>query len=145
MRLHAKSSSGSASTSAAGAWDEGSEDTQPFLEPHLGPSFLATLKMLEWQALCSQLADFANTHAGRQRCLNLTVPPTLAMSHTMIEETRAVTLLEFEFSTTLDFGGIATQEAEAAIKRASKVSPDPLTQPSLLRIHTQNSTQQRVS
>jgi hypothetical protein len=29
-------------------------------------------------------------------------------------------MLEYDFSTTLDFGGIATTEAEAAIKRASK-------------------------
>lgn len=33
---------------------------------------------------------------------------------------RAITTLEYEFSTALDFGGIATSEAESAIKRASK-------------------------
>ena len=31
-----------------------------------------------------------------------------------------MTVLEFEYSTSLDFGGIATTEAASAIKRASK-------------------------
>lgn len=54
----------------------------------LGPAAQATLRMLDWRGLCEQLADFSSTHIGRRACLELSVPPTLAESETLLEETR---------------------------------------------------------
>lgn len=57
-------------------------------DAHLGPSFKATLKMLEWPTLCDHLAEFASTHSGRRLCLNLTVPPSLTETERLLLETR---------------------------------------------------------
>ena len=54
----------------------------------LGPAAQATLRMLDWRGLCEQLADFSSTHVGRRACLELAMPPTLAESETMLEDTR---------------------------------------------------------
>ncbi|GAX78758.1 hypothetical protein CEUSTIGMA_g6195.t1 [Chlamydomonas eustigma] len=86
----------------------------------VGPAASATMKMLEWNSLCEQVAEFASTHVGRRLCLALQVPESISETEALLHETRAMTMLEYDFSTTLDFGGIATTEAESAIKRAAK-------------------------
>lgn len=57
-------------------------------EDSAGPVFQATLKLLQWQLLCSYVADFASTAVGRRQCSNLAVPTSQAVSERMIAETR---------------------------------------------------------
>lgn len=60
----------------------------------LGPAAEATLLMLHWKKLCEHVANFSSTHAGRRACLSLSVPLTTSESEALIEETRAMSVLE---------------------------------------------------
>lgn len=72
------------SWSSQGAGSPGSEEEGETI----GPAFAATLKMLEWQRLCEQMADFASTFAGRRQCLALPIPPTIVETQRLLEETK---------------------------------------------------------
>ncbi|GFR39680.1 hypothetical protein Agub_g152, partial [Astrephomene gubernaculifera] len=86
----------------------------------IGPAFKATLDMLEWPKLCEHVARFASTHAGKRACRTLSVPDDAAETLHLLEQTRAMTLLEYEWATPLDYGGIQSGEAEAGLARAAK-------------------------
>ena len=66
--------------------------------------------MLEWPRLCQQVAAFASTSMGRAAVSNLPVPSSQAESEALIAETAAVTVLEIEYASSLDFGGISTDQ-----------------------------------
>ncbi|KAL6756776.1 hypothetical protein V8C86DRAFT_3018742 [Haematococcus lacustris] len=87
---------------------------------HLGPCFRATLAMLEWPLLCSHLADFASTRAGKRACAQLLPPASPYESEQLLRLTRATTMLEVNFTTALDFGGINTVDSARALTRANK-------------------------
>ncbi|KAG2444932.1 hypothetical protein HXX76_001668 [Chlamydomonas incerta] len=108
----AKSSTAGDVTAGLGTWGDG--------EGEIGPAFKATLEMLDWSKLCDQVARFASTHAGKRACRTMTVPEEPAETLRLIEQTRAITLLEYEWATTLDYGGIQTSEAESGLGRAAK-------------------------
>ncbi|KIY94552.1 DNA mismatch repair protein MutS2 [Monoraphidium neglectum] len=86
----------------------------------MGPAFKATLDLLQWPAFCEHVADFASTSVGKRLCRQLEVPLDQAASERLLAETRAVITLELDYSSTLDFGGINTGDAEGAIRRADK-------------------------
>ncbi|EFJ45039.1 hypothetical protein VOLCADRAFT_40753, partial [Volvox carteri f. nagariensis] len=86
----------------------------------IGPAFQATLDMLEWPKLCEQVARFASTHAGKRACRALHVPEDPRETLRLLEQTRAITVLEYDWATSLDFGGIQTSDAESGLSRASK-------------------------
>lgn len=67
-------------------------------------------RMLEWPRLCQQVAAFASTTMGRAAVSNLPVPSSQAESEALIRETAAVTVLEIEYASSLDFGGISTDQ-----------------------------------
>eukprot|EP00198_Chlamydomonas_reinhardtii_P000810 XP_001690145.1 predicted protein [Chlamydomonas reinhardtii] len=50
----------------------------------------------------------------------MSVPEEPAETLRLIEQTRAITLLEYDWATSLDYGGIQTSEAEAGLSRAAK-------------------------
>ncbi|GBF93591.1 DNA mismatch repair protein [Raphidocelis subcapitata] len=101
-----------AAADAAAPWEEDWDE--------MGPAFRATLKLLEWPAFCEHVAGFASTAVGKRLCRALEVPLAQAASERMLAETRAVIALELDYTSTLDFGGINTGDAEAAIRRADK-------------------------
>lgn len=82
----------------------------------------ATLRMLEWSSICEALGTFSSTLYGRKQCLELgsRIPSTLSETERLLDETRAAMILEMEYSTTLDFGGIDTSGGESALMRAGK-------------------------
>ncbi|GIL91154.1 hypothetical protein Vretifemale_18815, partial [Volvox reticuliferus] len=86
----------------------------------VGPAFQATLDMLEWRKLCEQVARFASTHAGKRACRALHVPEDPRETLRLLEQTRAITVLEYDWATSLDYGGIQTSEAESGLSRAAK-------------------------
>lgn len=100
--------------------DKTEEISEEDLQPVLGRAFMATLRMLEWGKVCASLASFASTTVGKRRCLALSIPPTQTASERLLAATRAATTLEFDFATSMDFGGIQTEEAEAGLLRADK-------------------------
>ncbi|WIA43850.1 hypothetical protein OEZ86_010265 [Tetradesmus obliquus] len=53
-------------------------------------------------------------------CQQLAVPVAMQTSVRLLQETRAMLALENEMMALLDYGGISTNDAESAIKRASK-------------------------
>ncbi|GFH18567.1 uncharacterized protein HaLaN_15393, partial [Haematococcus lacustris] len=57
---------------------------------HLGPCFRATLAMLEWPLLCSHLADFASTRAGKRACAQLLPPASPYESEELLRLTSAM-------------------------------------------------------
>ncbi|GLC37921.1 hypothetical protein PLESTF_000610400 [Pleodorina starrii] len=76
--------------------------------------------MLEWSKLCEQVARFASTHAGKRACRSLLVPEDPRETLRLLEQTRAITVLEYDWATSLDYGGIQTSEAESGLSRAAK-------------------------
>ena len=98
----------------------------------LGPAARATLKALDWAALTSHVADFANTRAGRQACIDMqarnavqqaAVPDRPAPNCTRLQihssqegaeqaarQSRSVDALEHKYAVQLDFGGIASEQ-----------------------------------
>jgi len=93
----------------------------------LGPAAAATLELIEWPRLCAHIASHASTAVGRRRTLALLPPAATgsgaadsAASRALLAETRAALALELDLSSAVDFGGMPTDGAEAAIRRASK-------------------------
>lgn len=52
------------------------------------PAAAATLDMLGWNELCSHVAEFASTYAGKRYCKQLEVPEEEDESRRLVEETR---------------------------------------------------------
>jgi dsDNA-specific endonuclease/ATPase MutS2 len=101
------------------------EDDDPSLA--LGPAAAATLKLIEWPRLCAHVAAHASTAVGKRRTLSMLPPAATgsaaadaAASRRLLAETRAALALELELASAVDFGGMSTNAAEAAIRRASK-------------------------
>ncbi|KAF6255024.1 hypothetical protein COO60DRAFT_258769 [Scenedesmus sp. NREL 46B-D3] len=96
----------------ADEWNEEDEEA--------GPAFKDTLQMLEWRRLCEHLSKHASTALGKRMCQQLPVPVAMQTSVRLLQETRSMLALENEMMALLDYGGISTNDAESAIKRASK-------------------------
>lgn len=71
--------------------------------------------MLEWPRLCQQVAAFASTTLGRAMVSELPIPSSQAESEALIRETAAVTIVEVEYASSLDFGGISTDQVLSAL------------------------------
>jgi dsDNA-specific endonuclease/ATPase MutS2 len=54
----------------------------------MGPAYRATLRMLEWGRLCSHVAQFASTHVGKARCLELEVGLMAEDTSRLVNETK---------------------------------------------------------
>lgn len=137
--------SATAAAAAAAKQKAGAEAEEPgwasYEEEHLGPAVRATLNLLEWGRLCSQVGCWV--HLGSQRCMHfrsavlnhsspsscqqvaafaqttlgqrataaLLPPPLQAASERALQETAAADALESQFAADLDFGGIQTAQA----------------------------------
>eukprot|EP00884_Botryococcus_braunii_P008293 jgi/Botrbrau1/17465/Bobra.0054s0052.1 len=88
--------------------------------PSLGPAARATLRMLEWERLCWQVAKFASTTSGREEAKNLRIGLSSGDSRKLLSQTLAANVLEEEYAAELDFGGISTVEAASALRRAGR-------------------------
>lgn len=86
----------------------------------MGPAFKTTLEMLEWPRLCEHVSAFASTTIGRAAVQGLSIPTTQPETEDLVTETAAMMLMESEYATALDFGGINTSEAAVSIRRASR-------------------------
>lgn len=89
----------------------------------LGPAARATLRMLEWERLCSHVAKFASTTAGREAAKALRIGSTVAESRKLLSETLAADVLEGEYAADLDFGGISTAEVGALFRFHVVITP----------------------
>lgn len=67
-------------------------------------------RMLEWPRLCQQVAAFASTTLGRAAVADLPIATSQAESEKLVRETAAVTIVEVEYASSLDFGGISTDQ-----------------------------------
>ncbi|KAI7845433.1 hypothetical protein COHA_000985 [Chlorella ohadii] len=106
--------------SKARAVAEAETDWASFEEDHLGPAAKATLQLLEWGRLCSQVAAFAQTTLGQRATAALLPLPSQGAAERALQETAAVDVLESQFAADLDFGGIQTAQAGQALARASR-------------------------
>lgn len=84
--------------------------------PGLGPAARATLRMLEWERLCWQVAKFAETTSGREGAKNLRIAVSATDARKLLSQTLAANVLEGEYAAELDFGGISTVEVFACLK-----------------------------
>lgn len=65
------------------------------------------LELLEWPRLAEQLAGFASTVAGRNQCLELSLPASLAESRALLAETTELLGLDGLLEGGLSFDGVA--------------------------------------
>ena len=77
-----------------------------------GPELLSgieqeALELLEWPRLAEQLAGFASTVAGRNHCLELPLPASLAESRALLAETTELLGLDGLLEGGLSFEGVA--------------------------------------
>ncbi len=77
-----------------------------------GPELLSgieqeALELLEWPRLAEQLAGFASTVAGRNHCLELSLPASLAESRSLLAETTELLGLDGLLEGGLSFDGVA--------------------------------------
>eukprot|EP00892_Ulva_mutabilis_P010253 jgi/Ulvmu1/75/UM001_0078.1 len=104
-------------------WDKVDWDTydwRDYVDDAPGPAFLHTQQALEWGTVCTHIAAFASTFVGKKRCQAMEIARTRDRALTLRQETKAVSVLEVDLATSLDFGGISTDSAETALRRANK-------------------------
>ncbi len=75
-----------------------------------------TLRLLQWGLLCQQIAQLAQTEAGRRVCLQIQPAMTLYQAQQWLTETREALNLELTLATGLPFGGI--RDVQAAVERS---------------------------
>ncbi|NJM65749.1 MAG: endonuclease MutS2 [Acaryochloris sp. RU_4_1] len=77
-----------------------------------------TLELLEWQRLCQHVSTFAATKLGMSAALQLSIPETVEVSETLLQQTQEVDTLETQRLTTLPFEGI--HDIGAALARSHR-------------------------
>ena len=97
-------------------WEEYTDQEGGF-----GPAAQATLEMLDWNSgLCSQVARFCQTSLGRNAIKSLLPATTPSECDRLLAETKSAHALLYELAVDVDFGGISTDAALSALRRASR-------------------------
>ncbi|CAG9467565.1 unnamed protein product [Pedinophyceae sp. YPF-701] len=87
-------------------------------DDELGPAARDALRLLGWADLCRDVASFTSTSRGREIVQRMLPATTQVEADDLMDETAAVDDLETIHAVMIDFGGIPTAEAHAALRRA---------------------------
>ncbi|QDZ19018.1 endonuclease MutS2 [Chloropicon primus] len=86
-----------------------------------------TLKILDWESVCSHVSIFTSTKLGRLECYGMELGSDVERSERLQGETRAVHCLEAELGKRVEFRGVDSSLVQSAIRRAEnggRLSPE---------------------
>jgi hypothetical protein len=115
------------SDTAAAEAEEDFEDMESYgITNEMGPAARATLRLLEWPALCEHVAMFASTAVGQRAARALEVPATRAESERLIAETRCARFCTCSFVHALVFM-VLFAPPQSLPSASLLVNPSPIT------------------